>query len=678
MEGVKCKMKTACRLSIVACLILGGRVSTRAEAEATANPMIKSFMFRDAPIEYAMSMLGETWGRHIVVNSSAKATTVRTFLKDIDCEAALKAVCQGHGLWYREDPQSGVIFVLSVEEFTQTSLFDEKKFVEVVTLSYPRAEDIAAAIHESYRDVVVFTAPDLDDDDEIGDISRALDRMDQLGDRSVVMTGDANQTSFSSSGRGRQNSRRNGENLRGLENIRRFTDDIERTGKYIEYTSRQPGTTTVNIGAEGAQQTAAEEPRAKTLGVVFISIVRKSNSIVLRSADRDMLAQIRETVKKLDVPKSQVLLEVRILQLDVSDAKDRDIGFIVNGHDGKIDGGFMQNLRAGNVTWTGETEEKTDNGSGYTSTRKNSSATTTLGPLDVASAYSVANHSVFQILNNHYQLRLNFLDGRGKVRSLATPSLMVADGEASRIFIGTSRHVMTGFNSGSTTVNQSTTTSSATTAKFVERDIGTSLVISPRIHADGTVTLRILQENSTALAEIAKETSAGLFYEQPIKKEIITSAIVAKGGETVALGGLMQHDKTDHVYKIPLLGEIPYLGALFRHTSKEETDYELMVLIRPTVISEASGAAGATAEFVRDNVQDKRNLHEALEKTREQRRANAERRLSETNPEGTNTLINAEIENKWIPTSFKGMRHFANEEMEDRGVENKEAGNTDK
>lgn len=417
----------------------------------------------------------------------------------------------------------------------------------------------------------------------------------------------------------------------------------------------------MNIGTEGAQQTAAEEPRAKTLGVVFVSIVRKSNSIVLRSADRDMLAQIRETVKKLDVPKSQILLEVRILQLDVSDAKDRDIGFIVNGHDGKIDGGFMQNLRAGNVTWTGETEEKTK-----------------LGPLDVASAYSVANHSVFQLINNHYQLRLNFLDGRGKVRSLATPSLMVADGEASRIFIGTSRHVMTGFNSGSTTVNQSTTTSSATTANFVERDIGTSLVISPRIHADGTVTLRILQENSTALAEVAKETSAGLFYEQPIKKEIITSAIVAKGGETVALGGLMQHDKTDHVYKIPLLGDIPYLGALFRHTTKEETDYELMVLIRPTVISEASGAAGATAEFVRDNVQDKRNLHEALEKTREQRRANAERRLSETNPEGTNTLINAEIENKWIPTSFKGMRHFANEEMEDRGVENKEAGNTDK
>ena len=669
MESVKCKMKTACRLSIVACLILGGRVSTRAEAEATANPMIKSFMFRDAPVEYAMSMLGETWGRHIVVNDSAKQVSVRTFLKNIDCEAALKAVCQGHGLWYREDPQSGVIFVLSVEEFTQSSLFDEKKFVEVVTLSYPRAEDIAAAIHEAYRDVVVFTAPDQDDDDEIGDISRALDRMDQLGDRSVVMNGDADQTSFSSSGRGRQSSRRNNENLRGMENIRRFTDDIERAGKFIEYTSRPHGTATVNIGADAAQQqAAADEPRTKTLGIAFVSIVRRSNSIILRSADRDLLAQIKDTVRRLDVPKSQVLLEVRILQLDVSDSKDRDIGFIVNGHDGKIDGGFMQNLAARNITWTGETEQKSDDGSGNTATRKNSGYTTRLGPLDVASAYSVANHSVFQLLNNRYQLRLNFLDGRGKVRSLATPSLMVADGEASRIFIGTSRHVMTGFNAGSTTVNQSTTTSSATTANFTERDIGTSLVISPRIHTDGTVTLRILQENSTALDEVAKETSAGLFYEQPIKKEIITSAIVAKSGETIALGGLMQHDKTDHIYKIPVLGDIPYIGAVFRHTAKEETDYELMVLIRPSVIHEASDASAATRDFVRDNVQDKTNLHEATDMTRQQRQAVSSAKLAEENPEGTNTIINAELDNRWVPSTLKDVRRFFSDEVEPRGA----------
>lgn len=679
-------MKTACRRSLVVCLMLGATHLAAAADGAepalpkAANPTILSFMFRDAPIEYTMNMLGETWGRHIVVNDSAKDTLVRTFLRNIDCLAALKAVCHGHSLWYREDPESGIIYVQTVDEFAKGGVLSEKKFVEVVTITYPRCEDIAAAIQDAYRDMVVYTAPDLDDDDEIGDISRALDRMDQLGDRSVVMTGDANQTSFSSSGRGRSRSRRSGESIRGMENVRRYTDDIKRMDRYLDYTTRPRDVTQVQVsggmqsGSPAPSTPLDDAPRYISQSVVHLSIVRRSNSIILRSTDRDMIAQIKETVKQLDVPRAQVLLEVRILQLDVSDEKDRDISFIVNNDShkfGNANAGFMQNLAARNVTWTGETETRTDSG-GTTSKRKSSSSETKLGPLDVAQAYSVANHSVFQLLNNHYQLRLNFLDGRGKVRSLATPSLLVADSEASRIFIGVTRYIMTGFTPGSSLVSGTGTgTQTDTTSNFESRDIGTSLVISPKIHTDGTVTLRILQENSTPADVNPVETKVGTFYEQPIKKEIITSAVVAKDGETVALGGLMQREKGEHVYKIPLLGDIPYLGALFRHTATSESDYELIVLIRPTVIMTPATASAATRSLIKENVRDRANLHEALEKTRELRRANAERRLSETNPEGTNALINAEVENKWIPTTFKELRHFANEEVENRaaGVE---------
>ena len=110
---------------------------------------------------------------------------------------------------------------------------------------------------------------------------------------------------------------------------------------------------------------------------------------------------------------------------------------------------------------------------------------------------------------------------------------------------------------------------------------------------------------------------------------------------------------------------------MFRHTATSESDYELIVLIRPTVIMTPATASAATRSLIKENVRDRANLHEALEKTRELRRANEERRLSETNPEGTNALINAEVENKWIPTTFKELRHFANEEVENRaaGVE---------
>ena len=654
MESVKYKMKTACRLSIVACLILGGRVSTRAEAEATANPMIKSFMFRDAPIEYAMSMLGETWGRHIVVNDSAKSVMVRIFLKDIDCLGALKAVCHGHSLWYREDPESGIIYIVTLDEFTKGDAFSEKKFVEVVTLTYPRCEDIAAAIQEAYRDMVIYMAPDQDDDDDIGDISRALERMDELADRSTILEGNGNstRTTSRSSGRGRSSSRRNNQSQRGMENVRRYYDDIERIDSrnaQIEFLPRnETAATPGGAPAQGAAQDAA--PRTLRPSMVFMSIVRRSNSIVLRSSDREMLNQIKETIRQLDIPRAQVLLEVRVLQLDITDAKDRELGFLLNDSShtyGSAEGGFSKNMSVRDMMYT-VTGSRSGDGDIKYNVGQNTIATE-LGGLDIAESALYPNHSVFQLLNKHYQLRLNMLDSKGKVRALATPSLMVADYEASRIFLGTTRYVQTGFTAGSSLVSDGIGSQSATTSNFEERNIGTALVITPKVHTDGTVTLRIMQENSTAQDERAVSTSAGTFYETPIKRETITSSIVAKDGETIALGGLMQHEENDTLYKIPWLGDIPYLGALFRHKAHNESEYELVVLIKPTVVLTPGAAGKASRGFLRDNLQDRRNLHEAMDRTREQRRANADKALATPNPEGTNTIINAELDLEWMP-----------------------------
>ncbi len=586
-----------------------------------SNPLIRSFVFRDAPIEYAMSILAETWGRHIVVNDSAKKVNVRTFLKNIDCLGALKAVCHGHNLWYREDPDSGIIYVQTVEEFTQGGAFAEKKFVEVVTLTYPRCEDVAAAIQEAYRDMVVYTAPDQDDDDEIDDISRALDRMDELGDRSTVLDGDADQqTGSSSSGRSRSSSRRNQQSTRGFENIRRYYDDkesLEDRGSQVDFTSE-----------DGS-------PVKLSPSVVFASIIRRSNSIVLRSSDRETLDQIKETIRQLDIPKAQVLLEVRILQLDVTDEEDREIDFLVNGQShtyGEGSGGFTRNL----------TDIQSGDGN--------------FGELGIGSAMAIGNNSVFQLLNNHYKVRLNFLDGKGKVRSLATPSLLVADYEASRVFIGKEMSIVTDVEVTQTTTNgDNPQTTKSVNPTIERRDVGTALVITPKIHADGTVTLRVMQENAEAgeatVVDYGGETT---FTTYPIKKQTITSSIVAKDGETIALGGLMQHQVTETLHKIPWLGDIPWLGALFRHTSRDEADMELMVLIKPTVIMSPAGASEATRGFLRENMRDKVNLHEAMGQTRQKRAENADSLLKEENPEGEKTLINEKRDLNWIPTRNGG------------------------
>lgn len=632
MKTVNEKMKSLAAICLALALVAPTPAAAAPEASAhpPAPPVISSFMFRDAPIEYAMSILGETWGRHIVVNDSAKPVKVRIFLKEIDCLAALKAVCHGHGLWYREDPESGIMYVVTLDEFTKGDVFSEKKFVEIVNLVYPRCEDIAAAIQEAYRDMVIYMAPDSDDDDDIGDISRALERMDELSDRSTILEGNGMSTRSTSrsSGRGRSSStRRSMQSQRGMENVRRYYDDIERIDQRNTQVDFMPRESEKGTSAAGEAQSGGA-PRTLRPSMVFASIVRRSNSIVLRSSDREMLQQIKETIRRLDVPRAQVLLEVRVLQLDVSDAQDRELGFLLNGSShsfGKVEGGFSKSMA---VDDTSSTE---------------------LGGLAIGESALYPNHSVFQLLNRHYSVRLNLLDSRGKVRALATPSLMVADYEASRIFLGTTRYVQTGFTAGSSLVGDGVGSQSATTSNFEERNVGTALVITPKVHSDGTVTLRIMQENSTAQEERAVSTSAGTFYETPIKRETITSSIVAKNGETIALGGLMQHEESDTLYKIPWLADIPYLGALFRHKAKSETDYELVVLIKPTVVLTPGAASGASREFLMDNVQDGRNLHEAMEKTRALRREGAERKLSVPEPAGTNVVVNADIDLGWTP-----------------------------
>ncbi len=637
---MKAKTLRTCALGL---LSLAVSLTSLAAVSAERNPLIKSFMFRDAPIEYAMSMLGETWGRHIVVNDSAKETLVRTFLRDIDCLGALKAICHGHGLWYREDPDSGIIYVLTLEEFVKGGAHSEKKFVEVVTLVYPRCEDIASAIQEAYRDMVIYYPPDQDDDDEIGDISRALERMDELADRSTIVEGDGSSSgsgSRSSGGRGRSSSRRGQQSQQGMENVRRYYDDIGRIGDKNAQIQFVP---------EKGDGAGGSSPKELRPSMVFASIVRRSNSIVLRSSDREMIGQIKDTIRQLDVPRAQVLLEVRVLQLDISDEKDRELGFMLNGDShtyGSAAGGFSKNMTVSDARYK-VTGSHTADGKTYT-LDDNTYYSDFSVPQIVESAF-YPNHSVFQVLNKHYKIRLNMLDSKGKVRALATPSLMVADYEASRIFLGVTRYIQTGFSPGSTVLTDGGGTSTDTTANFEERNIGTALVITPKVHTDGTVTLRIMQENSTAEPINPVETATGTFYEQPIKKETITSSIIAKDGETIALGGLMEHKETESLYKIPFLGDLPYIGAFFRHAAKNKSEYELVVLIRPTVVLAPSGGQAASRNFLRENMQDKRGLHEVMDKTRVQRREISDRKLSETESSNTNTIVNAEASIDWMP-----------------------------
>lgn len=577
---------------------LVARPAAAARPAPATPPILSSMMLREAPVEYAMWILGEAWNRHIVVNEAAKTASVRIFLRDIDCMSALKAICHSNGLWFKEDPESGIIYVETMEEFVKGSRLNDKKFIEVITVVYPRAEDIGSSLREVFQDMVVYVEPDYENGDESDDINRALERMGQLSSLSTIVDGNSSRSSSSSSGINRlmsgsssRNSSRNrnsggrnrrSQNMPGLDDVNDYYDDMDRLYRRDDLMVPDPG----------------GEPQALNPGVVFVAAVRRPNALLLRSSDPESIKQVKEIVAELDRPKPQVLLEVKVLSLDVTNEKQRMIDIIAQHDNGRAEVGFAEGLAdIPFVTESGGTLPL-------------------MGALGISGSAVDSRSFVFQVFDKHLQSRLKILDGNGKIERLATPSLMVADLEASRIFVGDETSILTSVDTTVTvTGGDNPIILRDYNAQTERRDIGTTLVITPKIHADQTVTIRIMQENArTGQKQLIVYGGGGDSFEAlDINKQTISSTVVAKSGEMIALGGLMSKNKRDNLVRIPLLADLPLIGPLFEKKNIVDIETELIVLIRPYVMLTPDMAERLSQRFVMRTVKEPVLLREALD-----------------------------------------------------------------
>ena len=539
-----------------------------------ASPELESVLVREVPLEYAAWVLSVVWGRHLVVDAKAKNIQVRLFLRDSDCLSALKALCHAYGLWYREDPESRVIYIETVEEFLRGSAISDKKFVDAVSVIYARAEDLAESIRDVFKDMVVYTAPEEENGDNSDLVDRALIRMDQLSDRSTFVKNGA---------KGTHSNARRDRDEDGLHDVNKYYDDMKRV-------------------AEKTKQIIADakgKPIEKIPGVVFMSVSRETNTILMRSSDREMLHQVRGVIQTLDRPKAQVLLEVKVLSMDVTDEKQRQVDFLMNSSNNDVGGGFSDGLA----------EIPAEN---------------RIGPLGIAGSAPLNRSFVFQLLDKTYQIRLKLLNEQRKVRRLATPSLLVADFEASRIFVGQEKTILMNVeNSLNVTGTESPVVTSVSNAQTERRDIGTTLVITPKIHADNTVTIRIMQENArvgdvTPIEYDKSKENKKSFDTTDIVKQTISSTVVAKSGETLALGGLINTSKTERVASVPILSKIPVIGPLlFERRLWEDRSEELVVLIRPYVILTPDVAEYMSQQYLVGTDMNPDTLSTALNQGRE-------------------------------------------------------------
>ena len=160
----------------------------------------------------------------------------------------------------------------------------------------------------------------------------------------------------------------------------------------------------------------------------------------------------------------------------------------------------------------------------------------------------------------------------------------------SRIFSGSEYPIVKGVTAGETTTTEAGFVTHNSTVRLEWVDVGTMLLVTPSINADKTVTLRVIQENSEIPAEQVRVPLDGGKLNETTPIDIVESrslagTFVAKDGMTVMAGGLIRETWKEVYTRTPVLGSIPWIGFLFRGTEKQKRRTELVVLIKPHVIS---------------------------------------------------------------------------------------------
>ena len=293
-----------------------------------------------------------------------------------------------------------------------------------------------------------------------------------------------------------------------------------------------------------------------------------TNSLII-TASEPQYRQLRAVIDKLDGRRAQVLVESLIAEVNVDKAAQFGIQWqTALGQTGNLLGIAGTNFSVGGVNLFKLAAGLSD---GLTS---NSTLPSTGFNFGLA-----AKH------NGNYVLGAlaNLLQSTGDGNVLSNPNLLTLDNEEAKILIGENVPFVTGSyattgGSGSSTVNPFTT---------VERkDVGLMLRVKPQINENGTVKMVIYQETSAVKDDTAKAANG-----PSTTKRTIESTVLVDDGSIIVLGGLLQDKFTGNQEKIPYLGDIPVMGALFRSDTRVRSKTNLMVFLRPVVMRSAADSS---------------------------------------------------------------------------------------
>ena len=335
---------------------------------------------------------------------------------------------------------------------------------------------------------------------------------------------------------------------------------LEQVVKEDPYYSWLGGTPDVT-GRIGSTDRSTDRPVSDLVGRVRV-VPDEASSSLLVTANVHLFAQVSKMIEQMDVPPAQVLIDARLVQISANYIDQIGVRYAPNGSQVFSGADYQNSLMP--------------NRGGHLRQKGFGNNTQVNNPVNAGGSGSVA--SIAQTLsslrsgvlsgNMNMDFLIQFLHEKSDATVVADPQITISDNDMAKLFVGQSVPIETG------NLNPATGGSSQS---FNYRNVGVIVEVEPHINDSGDVQLRIRTESSTI-------DPTQINTQVVIDSAQFRTELTAKAGETLVLGGIIQKQMNDTIYKTPILGSLPLLKYVFSKRDKSVKRTELLVFLRPKVV----------------------------------------------------------------------------------------------
>jgi len=299
----------------------------------------------------------------------------------------------------------------------------------------------------------------------------------------------------------------------------------------------------------------------------------KTNSLIISSAEENVNS-IRNIIAKLDIRRAQVLVEAIVVDLSENAAKSLGVEAIFTGDD-------EESIPIGITRFSGSGPDLLGI-AGAADDATDVTLTTTAVSSLLNTQGLVAGFGDLTKGDDNFIGILNAIASDTDSNILSTPSILAMDNEPARLFIGQEIPITTGESLGTNNSNPFRTTS--------RQEVGIELEITPQIDEGSSVILNIKQ----GVSGVAGVAQSGL--DLITNKREIETTVLVDNNQIIVLGGLIDEDIQEVISKVPVLGSIPILGRLFQSSSSTSNKKNLMVFLKPTILTDSDSSQEVSLE----------------------------------------------------------------------------------